>query len=298
MIDHQNVSGMGTLAGRCAGGHETPPAAPTLIRPSGGWPGLDLAGLWAYRELLFFLTWRDVKVRYKQTALGAAWAILQPLLTMVVFTIFFGRLAGIESRTGGVPYPIFVFAGLLPWMFFSNAVLACGNSLVGNTNLITKIYFPRIIIPLTSVGTGLVDLAVSSSVMLVLIFAYRIQPSWSWLLMPGFLLGFVLAAAGVGMVLAALTVSYRDFRYVVPFLTQLWMFLTPVLYPTAIVPERWRPFYYLNPMAGLIDGFRMALTGRPLAWAYLVPSLGAAAIIFLAGAACFSKMEDRFADLI
>ncbi|HEV3164069.1 MAG TPA: ABC transporter permease, partial [Isosphaeraceae bacterium] len=268
------------------------------ITPQPGWVGLNLREFWAYRELLYFLTWRDIKVRYKQTTLGAAWAVLQPVMTMAIFTIFFGRLAGIETRTGGVPYPLFVFSALLPWMFFANAMTACGNSLVGSSSLVTKVYFPRLVIPLSTVAAGLVDLAISFVVLLALLAFYQVPPAWPWLLVPLFLAAVVLAACGMGMLLSALTVSYRDFRYVVPFLSQIWMFLTPVMYPGSIVPARWQRLYYLNPMAGLIDGFRAVLLGQPPEWSHVLPSLIIAILILLAGAAYFHKVEGDFADVI
>jgi lipopolysaccharide transport system permease protein len=269
-----------------------------VIEPPGDWTGIEWKELWKYRELLFNLTWRDVKVRYKQTVLGAAWAIVQPLMTMVVFTIFFGRLAGIETKTGGVSYPLFVFAGLLPWTFFASAITNCGGAVVGNSGLITKVYFPRVVIPLSTVGAGLVDLAISSIVLLALLSFDHVLPSWTWALAPLFLLGVVLAAMGMGMVFSALTVSYRDFRYVVPFVSQIWMFLTPVMYPSSMVPARWRPLYYSNPLAGLIDGLRASMLGRPTEWAIALPALAGAALIFWAGAAYFNKVEGQFADII
>jgi lipopolysaccharide transport system permease protein len=274
------------------------PAAVRIIEPPRGWTSIDWAEIWRYRELLYFLTWRDIKVRYKQTVLGAAWAVLQPLLTMVVFTIFFGRLAGLSSKTGGIPYPIYVYAGLLPWTFFANALSGSGSSLVGSSNLITKVYFPRLVIPLATVGAGLVDLAVSLVVLLVLMAFYGTALSWQLVLAPFFLAGIILAAAGVGSLLAALTVAYRDFRYVVPFMVQIWMFVTPVIYPLSIIPERWRWLLSLNPMAGLIEGFRSAFLARPLEWPHIGLSLAVSAFLFLIGAAYFRKVERSFADII
>src|SRR3990170_5667977 len=212
----------------------------TVIRPSCGWVSLRLGELWKYRELLYFLTWRDVKVRYKQTVLGAAWAILQPLATMVVFSLFFGRLAQMPSAD--VPYPLFVFAGLLPWTFFSNAITAAGQSIVGSQNLVTKVYFPRLIIPMGAVGAGLVDFAITLGVLIVMMLFYGVYPGWGLLLVPFLSLGLVVAALGVGTLLSALTVAYRDFRYVVPFMVQLWMFATPAVYMHAetIGNPRWQ----------------------------------------------------------
>jgi lipopolysaccharide transport system permease protein len=268
-----------------------------VIEPPRGLAQLDFRELWRYRELLYFLTWRDVKVRYKQTALGAAWAILQPVLTMVVFSLFFGRLAGLGEKTD-LPYPIYVYAGLLPWQFFAGSVANCGASLVGSANLITKVYFPRLVIPLAAVGAALVDLGVAFLVLVGMMAWYGIALTPQLLLLPLCLLGAVLAAAGVGTLLAALTVAYRDFRYVVPFLVQIWMFVTPVIYPTSIVPERWRWLFALNPMAGIIDGFRAALLGAPVQPGPLALSLAVALALFGAGAAYFQKVEESFADVI
>jgi lipopolysaccharide transport system permease protein len=280
-----------------ADGRSTAPVL-QVIEPPRSWAGIDWKEIWRYRELLYFLMWRDVKIRYKQTVLGAMWAILQPFLTMVVFSIFFGRLAGLNAKTGGVPYPIYVFAGLLPWTFFSAAVASGGTSLVNSSNLITKVYFPRLIVPLAAVCTGLVDLAVSSSVLFVLMAYYRTDLSWQVMLLPLFVLGTVLAASGVGVLLSALTVSFRDFQYVIPFLVQLWLFVTPVIYPTAVVPERWRWALALNPMAGLIDGFRAAFLHRPLDWPQIGLSMATALFLFLAGACYFQQQERRFTDII
>jgi lipopolysaccharide transport system permease protein len=293
---------------------ETLTAAPVRTEPETGAPeegvaelvieapqgrvGIDWRELWRYRELLYFLTWRDVKIRYKQTALGAAWAILQPLMAMVIFSIFFGRLAGLGEKTGGVPYPIYVFAGLLPWTFFANAIGSSGKSVVGSANLITTVYFPRLVTPFAAVGAGLVDLGVSLTVLLGLMAWYGVPLSWQLLLAPLFLLGTVLAATGVGALLSALTVAYRDFQYVVPVMVQLWMFVTPVIYPPSIVPEQWRWLLALNPMTGLIDGFRAAFLARPLDWPNIAISLGVSAAAFLAGAAYFRTVERRFADII
>jgi lipopolysaccharide transport system permease protein len=270
----------------------------TVIEPPRGWAGVRWSELWLYRELLYFLTWRDVKIRYKQTVLGAAWAILQPFMTMVVFSLIFGRLAGLGAKTGGVPYPVYVYAGLLPWTFFAGAITNSANSLVGSANLVTKVYFPRLIIPLAAAGAGLVDLAVSFVVLLGLMLYYGIVPSWELVFLPLFLIGVLGTATGVASILSALTVTYRDFQYVVPFLVQLWMFVTPVIYPPTLVPEKWRWLLALNPMAGLIDGFRAALLARPLDWPQIGIALAASAILFLAGAAYFHQGERRFADVI
>jgi len=278
----------------------TVPAPPVVqvIEPAAGWIGIPGREIWQYRELLYFLTWRDVKIRYKQTILGAAWAILQPFMTMVVFALFFGRLAGLGHKTGGIPYPIYVYAGLLPWTFFATAIGSSGNSLVGSASLITKVYFPRLVIPLAAVGAGLVDLAVSFTALLALMIYYRTPLSWQLLWVPLFLAGTVLVATGIGSLLSALTVAYRDFQYVVPFMIQLWLFMTPVIYPPSLVPEKWRWLLFLNPMAGLIEGFRAAFLARPLDWPPIGISLLVSIVCFLAGAAYFQQVENRFADVI
>ena len=269
-----------------------------IIQPGRGWTNVGWAELWRYRELLYFLVWRDVKVRYKQTALGALWAVLQPLLQMVVFTIFFGRLAGLDARTEGVPYPAHVYIGLTLWLLFANSVTQSGNSLVGNTNLITKVYFPRLTLPLASIGAVLVDFCISLVILLPLMVYYKISVSWHVALVPVFVTGTLVCAAGVGATLSALTVAYRDFRYVVPFLVQLWMFVTPVIYPVSVVPSSWRWLLALNPMSGLVEGFRAAFLGGPLDWPSTSFSIGMAAAVFLAGLRFFRSVERRFADII
>jgi lipopolysaccharide transport system permease protein len=269
-----------------------------VIRPRTGWAGVDWRELWRYRELLYFLTWRDVKIRYKQTVLGAAWAILQPFMTMVVFSLFFGRLAGLDHRTGGVPYPIYVYAGLLPWTFFANSISNSGNSLISSSNLITKVYFPRLVVPLAAVGAGLVDLAISFAVLLGMMIHYGTPLSGQLLLVPLFLVGTLMVATGVGTLLSALTVAYRDFRYVVPFMVQLWMFVTPVIYPSSIIPAKWRWLLCMNPMAGLIDGFRSAFLVRPMDWPHIGISFAISLFLFLAGTSYFRRTECRIADII
>jgi lipopolysaccharide transport system permease protein len=268
----------------------------TVIEPTRGWRTLDLKELWAYRELLWVLTARDVKVRYKQTVLGFAWAIIQPVMLMIVFSIFFGRLAEIPSD--GYPYPIFVYAALLPWTFFANAISTSGNSLVGSAQLVSKVYFPRLIIPLASVGAGLVDFAISACVLLLLMIWYGVGWSVNLLLAPFLVAGVVFTALGVGTFLSALTVAYRDFRYVIPFMVQFWMFATPVVYPASLIPADWRWLLYLNPMAGLIEGFRSAFLGSPIDVAALLVSLTIAALLFFVGVAYFERVERRFADII
>jgi len=268
----------------------------TIIEPQKGWRALDLKELWAYRELLFVLTMRDVKVRYKQTVLGFTWAIIQPVMMMVVFSILFGRLAQMPSD--GFPYPIFVYTALLPWNFFASAVSTSANSLIGATQLVSKVYFPRLIIPLASVGSTLVDFGVSAGVLLSLMVWYGVGWTFNLLMAPLLVAGVVFTALGVGTFLSALTVAYRDFRYVIPFMIQFWMFATPVVYPASLVPAHWRWLLYLNPMAGMIEGFRSVFLGRPFDVVALAISLGVAFVLFLAGVAYFEKVERRFADII
>jgi lipopolysaccharide transport system permease protein len=279
---------------------EPPLASPprTVLQPRTGWQALDFGELWRHRELLYFLTWRDVKVRYKQTALGASWAVLQPLMTMIVFSLFFGRIAGVPS--GDLPYPIFVFAGLLPWTFFANAISGAGQSVVGSERLITKVYFPRIMIPLAAVAAGLLDFAVACGMLAVLMLYYGIAPQVGILLAPLLVLGISLAAVGVGTFLAALTVAYRDFRYVVPFMVQLWMFATPSVYmhPDKISPGPWKAILPLNPAYGLIANFRAAVLGGPIDAYSLGLSFAVAVALFITGALYFRRVERGFADII
>jgi lipopolysaccharide transport system permease protein len=268
----------------------------TVIEPVRGWRSLDLRELWAYRELLLVLTMRDIKVRYKQTVLGAAWAILQPFITMVVFTIFFGRLANMPSD--GFPYPVFVYSALVPWTFFANAITSSSNSLVGSAHLISKVYFPRLIIPLSAIGVGILDFAVASSVLLGMMLYYGVGWSLNLIIAPVLLLAIMFTALGVGTCLSALTVSYRDFRYVVPFMVQLWMFVTPVVYPASLIPAQWRWLFHLNPMSGLIEGFRSAFLARPFDFVGLAISAGVSIGLLLVGIAYFERVERRFADII
>ena len=273
-------------------------AAPVLVlEPSKGLVRLNLRDVWAYRELLFFLIWRDVKVRYKQTALGAAWAILQPVMTMVVFSVFFGRLAKMPSD--GIPYPVFAFAALLPWQLFAFALSESANSLVGSQNLITKVYFPRLIVPLAAVLAGLVDFAIAFIVLLVLMAYYHIVPTAAVVFLPLFIVLAVATSLAVGLWLSALNVKFRDVRYTIPFLTQFWLFATPVAYPSSLVPEKWRALLGLNPMAGVVEGFRWALLGKsqppgPL----LAVSVVAVALLLVGGLVYFRKTETTFADLV
>lgn len=269
-----------------------------IIRPSRGWVSLKLRELWEYRELFYFLTWRDIKVRYKQTALGAAWAIIQPLLTMVVFSLFFGKLAKVPSD--GIPYPIFSFAALVPWTFFSNGLSQSSNSLVTSANLISKVYFPRLVIPISGVLGGLPDLFLSFFVLIGMMFFYGIYPTAvSLLWLPLFLLLALATALGVGLWFSALNVEYRDVRYTIPFLTQLWLFATPIAYPSSLLSEPWRTLYGLNPMVGVVEGFRWALLGTDTAPGpiIIVSSLASLAIL-IGGAFYFRRMEKTFADVV
>jgi lipopolysaccharide transport system permease protein len=271
--------------------------AEILIEPGNAGFVLALQDLWRYRELLYFLTWRDVKLRYKQTALGAAWAIIQPLFTMLLFTLFFGRLARIQPD-GGVPYPLFAYAGLLPWTFFANALTNSGNSLVGNSNLITKVYFPRVIIPAAAVLAGLLDLLIAFLLLVPMLVYYRIALSWSLLWLPLFILLATGLALGVGMWFAALNVKYRDIRYALPFLVQLWLFASPVIYPSSIMPERWRWLLALNPMTGIIEGFRASLFGGKLDAAATLTSAALTIGILIVSLFAFQYAEDSFADVV
>lgn len=267
-----------------------------VIQPSRSWKLVSFKDLWAYRELLFFLTWRDVKVRYKQTALGAAWAILQPLFMMVIFTIFFGRLAGVESA--GIPYPLFALAGLVPWTFFSNAITQSGNSLVGSANLITKVYFPRLIVPAAAMLAGLVDFAFAFVLFVVMMIYYGVAPTIQVLFLPVLVLLTALFALGVGTWFAALNVKYRDVRFALPFLIQLWLFVSSVILPSSALPQKYRWLLMFNPMSGIIEGYRSALFGIPFDW----PALGVAAAItcavLLYAIYSFARVERSFADII
>lgn len=274
----------------------SPPDLPHVhIEPPSGRPSWNLDELWAYRELLYFLIWRDIKVRYKQTILGAAWAVLQPVLTMVVFSIFFGWLAKIPSD--GVPYPLFTYAALLPWQLFAYGLTESGNSLVNNQRLITRVYFPRLIAPLAAVLAGVVDFLIAIAVLLGMMIFYGMMPGWRLLTLPVFILLALTTAFAAGLWLAALNVSYRDVRYVIPFLVQFWLFLTPIAYPSSLLPEWLRPFYFLNPMAGVVEGFRWSLLGSQLSigswiWVSVVMIL----LVLIGGIFYFRRMEATFAD--
>ena len=267
------------------------------IEPAKGWTAVGLRELWQYRELLYFLIWRDVKVRYKQTALGAAWAIIQPLFMMIVFSLFFGRLARVPSD--GIPYPVFSFCALLPWQLFAHALTESSNSLVGNQNLITKVYFPRLVIPLAAVLGGVIDFLIAFAILLLLMLYYGIVPGWAILTLPAFLLLAIATALGVGLWLSALNVQYRDVRYTINFLVQFWLFATPVAYPSSLIPEKWRVFYGLNPMAGVVEGFRWALLGKSeppgmMLWV----SVAVVVLLLLGGLYYFRRMEQEFADVV
>jgi lipopolysaccharide transport system permease protein len=270
----------------------------TVIEPQPGWKLLNLREMWRYRELLYFLVWRDVKVRYKQTVLGALWAILQPVATMVVFSLFFGRLA--QMPAGDVPYPLFVFAGLIPWTFFSNAVSGAGGSVVGNQNLVTKVYFPRLFIPMGAIGAGLVDLVIAFGVLIVLMLGYGVMPGPQMLLVPLLTVALLATALGVGVLLSALTVAYRDFRHVVPFMVQLWMFATPCIYmrTESFLSPRWNAVLPLNPAFGIIQNFRAATLSEPFDWYSLAISSTVALGFLLLGCLYFRRVERSFADII
>ena len=269
----------------------------TILKPSRGWVSLKLGELWEYRELLYFFIWRDVKVRYKQTVMGLAWAILQPFFTMVIFSLFFGQLAKMPSD--GAPYPIFSYAALIPWMFFANGLNQASNSMVVNSNLINKVYFPRLAIPIASVLGGLVDFVPSFLMLLGMMVYFDIYPTVNVVWIPAFLLLALVTALGIGIGLSALNVHYRDVRHTVPFLVQCWLFATPIAYPSSLLPESWRTIYAINPMVGVVEGFRWALldTGTTPGPMIVVSSL--AALALLVGAALyFRRMERTFADVI
>jgi len=267
-----------------------------VIDPAQGRPLVEVRELWHYRDLLYFLTWRDISVRYKQTVLGFLWAILQPFLTMVVFAIFLGRLAGIPSD--GVPYPVFSYLGLLPWTYFSGAVTRAGTSVVGNAHLLTRVYFPRVLVPLSATLSALVDFAIASLVLGGLMAWYGIVPARTAVLLLPLAALTALAATGIGMWLAALNVRYRDVQYAIPFLMQLWMFATPVVYPASLVPAGWRPLFALNPMTGIIEAYRAAVLGTALDWPSLGISALSAAVLVALGAWQFHRMEQSFADQV
>jgi len=270
---------------------------PLQILPSRRWFDIGLREVWAYRELLGFFVWRDVKIRYKQTAIGAAWALLQPFLTMLVFSLIFGRLA--KLPTNGLPYPVFYYSALLPWSYFATGLQNATNVVVEQQRLITKIYFPRLVLPVSAVLSGLIDFAVAFSMLIALMLYYHVVPGSAVLLLPGFLLLAILTALGFGLWLSAFNAIYRDVRYVVPFLVQFWMFVSPVAYSSSLVPERWRWIYGLNPMAGVIEGFRWALTGHAAAPGPLfAASAGGVLLVLLGGLLYFRSIEGTIADIV
>lgn len=276
----------------------TDPRLPTVvIRPVEGLRGLNISELWRYRELLYFMVWRDIKIRYKQTFLGVAWAVLQPFMTMVVFSLFFGRWAGMPSDD--LPYPVFTFCALLPWQLFANALSQAGNSLVQNSHLISKVYFPRLIIPISAILNGVMDFLISFVVLLGMMFYYGITPTSAILTLPLFVILALATSLGVGIWLAVLNVQYRDVRYTIPFLTQFWFFVTPIVYAVGLVPEKWRLLYGLNPMAGVVEGFRWALLGKSggpgdMLWVSVLAIL----LILAGGLFYFRRHEASFADVV
>jgi len=276
---------------------KSPRSSALVIQPTSGWVPLNLGDLWEYRELLYFLTWRDIKVRYKQTVLGMAWAVIQPLFMMVIFTIFFGRLAKVPSD--GLPYPIFAFTALLPWQLFSRALTDASTSLVVNERLITKVYFPRLLVPASAVLASLVDFGIAFVLLLGMMIFYAIAPTGAVWTLPLFILLALMSALGVGFWLSALNAQFRDVRYTLPFLTQFWFFATPVVYPASLVPERWRLLYGLNPMTGVVEGFRWALLGKG---GGIEPMLAVSVIVilvtFIGGLYYFRRMERTLADVV
>lgn len=257
---------------------------------------LNLGDLWAYRELLYFLTLRDIKVRYKQTLMGAVWVVIQPLMTMLIFTLIFNKFARLDTKD--IPYPLFAYSGLLLWTFFSNAVTTGTYSLVNNSHLVTKVYFPRVFMPAAAVGAGLVDLAIASLLLISLAIYYGVRPSWGALLLPLMVILAAMLALGTGMLVSALTVKYRDLRHALPFVMQFWMFASPVIYPSSIVPEQWRWILLINPMTGILEGFRAALTGQPFDWTMIVISAAVATTLLAVAFYVFRSLEDTFADVI
>jgi lipopolysaccharide transport system permease protein len=269
----------------------------TRIKPTEGWVSLKLDEFWAYRELLYFFVWRDIKVRYKQTVLGASWAIIQPLFTMVIFSLFFGKLAQVPSD--GVPYPLFRYAALVPWPFFANAVTQASNSLVAGSSMLKKIYFPRMIMPTATVLAGVVDFTLAFIVLLGMMFFYGFAPTINVIWLPFFLLLALVTSLGVGLWLSVMNVQFRDVRYIIPFLTQAWLFLTPIAYPSSLIPEPWRILYGLNPMAGVVEGFRWALLGTDTApGPMIIVSSVVALVLLIGGAFYFRRMEKIFADVV
>jgi lipopolysaccharide transport system permease protein len=267
-----------------------------VIEPAARWPRVDFRELWAFRQLLIFLVWRDLRVRYAQTILGVAWAVLQPLLSVLVFTVVFGRFAKVPSD--GVPYAVFALAAVVPWNYFSNAFSLSSNSLVANSNLISKVYFPRLVVPLAPVIAGLVEYGIGLVVLVILMAIYRVVPSPAVIALPLLLLMTMATAAGVGCWLAALNIQFRDVKHLVPFISQIWMYASPVVYPVSLVPVRFRTLYALNPMAGIIEGGRVAILGSgPVPWGMLTTSAISALVLLATGVAYFRRTERLFADI-
>lgn len=274
---------------------EAPPKI--RVQPSKGWIGINLAEIWQYRELLYFLVWRDVKVRYKQTVMGMLWAIIQPFLTMVVFSLFFGKLAGIPSE--GIPYPIFAYSALVPWTFFSNALSQASNSLVINANMIKKIYFPRLVMPAAAVLAGVVDFVLAFIVLVGMIVYYGFPLNANVFWLPLFVVLAFITSLGVGLWLSAMNVQFRDVRYTIPFIIQVWLFATPIAYPSSLLPEFWQPIYGINPMVGVVEGFRWALLGTDAALKpVMIVSIAGAVLLLISGAYYFRRMEKSFADVV
>ena len=267
------------------------------IEPPRPWRALNAAELWRFRELLYFLVWRDIKVRYKQTVLGASWAVLQPAATTLMFTVFFGQLGGMSRHVSG-SYALYVYVAMQPWSFFSNAVTNAANSLVGSSHLISKVYFPRLLVPLAAIGSGLLDFAVGFGLTLVLMVYYQVSPTPAILAVPLLLVATIVVAAGAGILLSALIVAYRDFRYVVTFVVQLWFFGTPVAYPLEIIPEKWQLLYSINPMVGIVAGFRAAILGIEFPVAEVLVSFVSGLVLLVLGVSYFLRVERRFADII
>lgn len=274
------------------------PTTEVIIEPRPGWHLVDLREVWRYRELMLFMVWRDVKVKYKQTVLGFLWALIEPLCTLLIFTVIFGKLGGLGNSTGGIPYPIFVCAGLLPWNFFSKAVTGASNSLVASAGVITKVYFPRLIVPMAAVGAQALDFLVSFAIIVALMFHYNYPPSLVVFALVPLTLLLGVTSLGVGAFLSVMTAAYRDFRPLNAFMIRLWMFVTPVIYPTKAVPENWQWVLALNPMTGVVDGFRSALLNQPFDWPNLGISTASATVMLFVGLVCFRRIEGQFADIV
>jgi lipopolysaccharide transport system permease protein len=264
-----------------------------VIRPTGIG---RLIELWRFRELGFFLIWREIKLRYKQTALGAAWAVIQPVFSMAIFTLLFGRLGKLPNE--GIPYPVFYYSALLPWTYFAATLASSGNSLIGNSQLVTKVYFPRVLLPASAAGAALLDFAIASLLLPILMLMYDVPLTARLLVLPLLIIPLVGAALGIGLLFSAVNVNYRDVKYVIPFLTQLWLFMTPVVYPITMIPERYRLLAALNPMTGIVEAFRSVVAGTPIDWLILSTSFGVICVLLTVGIAYFNRTERFFADVI